>query len=348
VPGQEPWHETLTVHMLLIKAAASDEATAYALVERAAERVAKSDDVALRAMVGIVQTHLGFENAPAVLRATIEELAQNTELVELRAACEAVLEHRRHPLLRFLERFQGAAVIPASKGVQVHLLRESLSIGGRDVALSRKDLGLVAYLSKFRRGVSREELQDALWPELDGNSARDALYSSLYRLRKRSGSTAWIENIGNAYRLSAGVNVDLWEIETIASRCESRECSESELAGAYELSLHRNYPHLEQYEWFAQLDFKIREASRKLATVLVNRAFDRGDLSAVMPISQGLLNEDPCDEWAQEVHIRALISQGDFAGAARAYRRYRDILSKELSAEPSVQIQSMVRTASKM
>ncbi len=46
-------------------------------------------------------------------------------------------------------------------------------------------------------------LQDELWPDVNEEAARDALYSLLYRLRKRIKTFELVEYLGSAYRFAA-------------------------------------------------------------------------------------------------------------------------------------------------
>ncbi len=47
------------------------------------------------------------------------------------------------------------------------------------------------------------------------------------------------------------------------------------------------------------------------------------------------IREDPCDEWAHEVTIRAYLESHNREKAAKAYETYSTLRKQEIAAEPS-------------
>ncbi len=106
------------------------------------------------------------------------------------------------------------------KGIYIQVLRECLLVDGEVLDLTPREAALLAFLSRSRSGSAREEIQEALWPDLDEFRARDSLYSLLHRLRKRLDKSNIVDGIGNAYRIAGSVQVDLWDIELLSQKVQ--------------------------------------------------------------------------------------------------------------------------------
>jgi hypothetical protein len=101
---EEPFHEAIAVHLLLMKASKSKcRIRSTALLERAERRVATSDDIALRVIVALAQAHIGVCDARLTVGALVEKLRELPEHDALLAACEAFLRQAPHELLDFCE-----------------------------------------------------------------------------------------------------------------------------------------------------------------------------------------------------------------------------------------------------
>ncbi|HZZ66403.1 MAG TPA: BTAD domain-containing putative transcriptional regulator [Candidatus Baltobacteraceae bacterium] len=249
----------------------------------------------------------------------------------------------------FLERFarkgtQRAAVTAAA--VRVEILTETILIHDQSVRLTSREAALIAFLSVRRLGASREEIQDALWPDLDDRAARDSLYSLIYRLRKRTKNYEVIANIGNGYRFAEGVCVDLWEVDMLAQRvARDPRVAAQEVRAAHDCLAKRSYPHLLAFDWFTQLDFRIRENAHTLARRLVDDAFAAGNSDDAILLANQLLQYDSCDEFAYTALMRAQLDKGDRNEAARIFRLYESNIVKQLAAVPSEDIVRFARQA---
>jgi DNA-binding SARP family transcriptional activator len=62
-----------------------------------------------------------------------------------------------------------------------------------------------------------------------------------------------------------------------------------------------------------------------------------------LAVARDLIERDPCDETARELAIRAHIGAGDRVAATRELRTYREVVLRELDAEPSDYLVSLVR-----
>ncbi len=71
-------------------------------------------------------------------------------------------------------------------------------------------------LAQAPRSFSVSELGDVLFPDLDGEHARNRLHVYLHRLRQRLGRDVMTCD-EKGYRLSATVDVDLWRVRAAAA-----------------------------------------------------------------------------------------------------------------------------------
>jgi DNA-binding SARP family transcriptional activator len=276
----------------------------------------------------------------------ILSILDSNEMPEYCASIRAYMEGRSSHLDPFIARFEPKTSV-SRQTVRLEVLCERLTVNGKTLRLTSREAAFLTLLTRRRTGATREEIQEALWPDLDETGARDSLYSLLHRLRKRTGAAQIVEGIGNGYRLGATVQVDLWDMEFIAQKV-AREGSPDLLSDAdefYNRARQRSYSHITQYEWFAPIEFTLQENARTLARFLVLEAQKRGDNGAALAYARGLIDEDSCDEWAHEFIIKEYLANGERAQAAYAYRKYCEILRQQIASKPSEHMEQLARAA---
>jgi DNA-binding SARP family transcriptional activator len=128
-----------------------------------------------------------------------------------RAAPGALLDLHTHLLLRLAELPMGAARGPAvevAAGLQVFLVHSPrLALAdGRTLALERKDAALLALLA-IEGPTPRARAAALLWPDVDGDAARNNLRQRLFRLRRTAGRD--VVDADNVLRLADGIAHDL-------------------------------------------------------------------------------------------------------------------------------------------
>jgi hypothetical protein len=85
---------------------------------------------------------------------------------------------------------------------------------GRRIVLRDKESELIFTVALSRGAVNADALTDTLWPESDGDSARNSFYVCLHRLRKQIDNSQVIRRTGQGYTLHTGAVVDLWQLES--------------------------------------------------------------------------------------------------------------------------------------
>jgi DNA-binding SARP family transcriptional activator len=94
---------------------------------------------------------------------------------------------------------------------------------GRTVELPDKERALLFAVAKSKAPINGDELADALWPESDGDAARNSLSVCLHRLRRHAGDARIIQHVGQGYVLHPGADVDLWRLEAALTAGQREE-----------------------------------------------------------------------------------------------------------------------------
>jgi LuxR family maltose regulon positive regulatory protein len=206
----------------------------------------------------------------------------------------------------------------------------------------RKPLSLLkALLCAGARGVSRDTLQDALWPQQDAWLARRALNTTVYRLRQLLRHKDALTLDDDRVSLDPHLCwVDAWTFEQAA--VQARE-------PAVLLRAVRLYggPFLGDTDH--PLAFEVRDRLRRKfvqAVLRVGHSYESvGDLGAAIEVYQIALDADCTAEDVHQALMRCLLRQGKPAAVAAAYQRCRTILRRYLATVPSPGTEQVYRDA---
>ncbi len=229
----------------------------------------------------------------------------------------------------------------------VAVLSLQVTCRGIAVTIPDRELQLVVALALRREGLRREELCELLWPDLSSEAARVALKSCTYRLRSRLGEYNAIVASQSMLRLGTGATVDLWEIaDAVAEWRTGDETSQSTLAklSATRVRLSSIFaPQLLRWDWLADRMRALSELRIELAAQLAEAALARRDAAEALELAREIEAYDSTDELGCSLAIRALRFSGDEVGADRTYRRYCEVLRRELDIEPSAALERLYR-----
>lgn len=230
--------------------------------------------------------------------------------------------------------------------VALEILAGRVRVDGTVARLSGREFELLTAIAQRREPTMRSRLAGMLWPDLDEFAARNALSVCLHRLRAHLGREDAIERDADGYRLHVDAFVDTWEIERAAVALRARErIRESErgaLRRAWERLRDERSASLERWEWFEPVMRRMNELRTAIAHRLAEDALESGDPDAALAYAVDVIANDPCDEPAREIAIRAHLANGDRAAALRSFRQYRDVLRAELQVEPSASLAALL------
>jgi DNA-binding SARP family transcriptional activator/tetratricopeptide (TPR) repeat protein len=248
-----------------------------------------------------------------------------------------------------------------------------VSIEGRPLRFgTKKSLALLCYLAAEGGRHSRRELAELLWPQSDERHARTDLRSALAKLRKtlgEDGAHGDAQNEVVRFLLvdgallgieSRGIELDLEALQAAVSlaRTETSPGARSaEGVGRREL-IGRLRGHLGIYRgefmegfslddapefelWLEAERARWRRVFGELCERLSRLEGEAGQPREAIETARLWVRQAPLEEGAHRRLIELLSTAGDSEGALLAYEDFRDTLNRELSSEPSVQMQEL-------
>jgi len=160
---------------------------------------------------------------------------------------------------------------PARAMFGVSFFEAALNVDAARVPLSEKQLELLLTVASSRAGINDNALLDALWPESEGDAARNSLRVCLHGLRKNAGDARIITRVGKGFVLHPWAEVDLWQLQSAISTYREvggRE-NEQKLSALCVALRAGEGPRATLGEWFFRfaqlLNRKLDEAERLLA-----------------------------------------------------------------------------------
>jgi ATP/maltotriose-dependent transcriptional regulator MalT/DNA-binding SARP family transcriptional activator len=231
-----------------------------------------------------------------------------------------------------------------------------VTVEGEPLKFTRKaqqrPLSLAKYLLAGGAGVAAVyQMQDALWPEADGDAARNAFKTALYRLRKLLGSEqALVQQDGRLAFEPRLVWTDVQAFQTLCRRIRTEAGSEpapDRLGEALHelLALYRG-PFLpgDDDAWAIPMREKLQ--SRFMGSLLeLGRALEQlGESDTAIACYRRGVEADPLVEAFYERLMTAQARLGRVSEAMRAYEQCRDVLQAELGIEPSSSLEALKKS----
>ena len=215
-----------------------------------------------------------------------------------------------------------------------------------------------AYLAvERRRSVSRDELADALWPDMLPDTWAAGLRGVVTEVRRflESNGLDPAEVLASSHggyqlRLPPGVVVDLDEARSALASARAQlsdglpapAAADAERAGA--LARLPFLPHHEG-EWVDRVRGELNSIHTGALELQVRALAQVGDVHAAAAAAERLVRAEPFSEAAHQLRIRVLGEGGDQAGAMTAYEHCRAVLASELGVRPSAATESVFREA---
>jgi DNA-binding SARP family transcriptional activator/tetratricopeptide (TPR) repeat protein len=202
---------------------------------------------------------------------------------------------------------------------------------------SRKGRTLLRLLCA-RRGtvLTGADIAAVLWPT-EPPSDPDAVVASLVsRLRRVLGAAAVLGG-REGYRIGA-VETDLDRARRLldtAGRAEPAPAFAGAQAALRLLDAGEAPPDDADDDWAAALRTELTALRRRARTLLARAAVDAGDPAAAEEAARRALDDDPLDEDAVRLLLRALLARRLPAEALRVYERLRRALADELGTDPA-------------
>jgi DNA-binding SARP family transcriptional activator len=232
--------------------------------------------------------------------------------------------------------------------LSISLVTGAVRRGRNPIALAEGELALLLALAREHAPQSVPELIDVLWPDHDEQSAARSLQSRIHRLRARLGDPSAVENLAQGYRLRPGVLVDLWQAEHFVRHLKAvSDISSFQVArfDAIRQTFGRKRPMpIAMWEWLGPIEVRVEAVARAARLRLAGHWLQAGDYESALACARELIAADDLDEAGWELSIRAHLGAGAVSEGQRDFRVYRELLARELAAEPSPSLAALVGT----
>ncbi|MBX3670873.1 MAG: hypothetical protein KF778_20940 [Rhodocyclaceae bacterium] len=204
---------------------------------------------------------------------------------------------------------------------------------------------LMALVAAGGQAVSGANLAEQLWPEAEGDAARGALATTMFRLRHLLGEPdALILREGKLWLDRSRVWVDVWQFEQLAAAIE--EGRDDAGASARQLLACYRGPFLGQEEdapWMLPARARLRTHFLRSIEQLGGRFESAGAWAQAADLYARGVEADPLAEALYRRWMNVLREQGRRAEAIEVYRRCRHVLSVVLGIAPAADTERLRR-----
>jgi DNA-binding SARP family transcriptional activator len=233
----------------------------------------------------------------------------------------------------------------APRVVVEDLGRVTLKVGVEVIpgtTIRRKVLALLCYLlTRSQFSATREEVMEAMWPDMDPAAAINSLNQSVYFLRRVFEPEYSEEtSAGYVHQDSDVLWLDNELIESKSSRCVlllaewdrtktsavARHLS-NEYSGKFALDFSYEDWSVDFREW-------LHVAYLRSIETQIKDDIDTGDFDSGVSLTRRALEIDPRQEDLELSLLRLLRNAGAHSAAAEQYARYANVLRSDLGVEP--------------
>jgi DNA-binding SARP family transcriptional activator len=275
-------------------------------------------------------------------------IARIEQLDDLLQDAIVVAEVSQHEVLRHL--IEARSVLRSNgrqqRPLRVEVVSARVFAHGVPVAVPRSELALILALAIRRRDLNREALIEDLYPNLDDHRAYNTLKVTVHRVRRRLGTDEAIRYESRTLSLGDNVDVDLprLEQEMTRVRLEVELCREQRdyLERVRRRIVNGRPSFCLEWPWFEETERRLNDVARDIAALLASDALRNGHHQRAIDLALELARDDPSDEIAAEIAIRAFLLAGNRTAATLEYRRYSSELQRDGGQRPSHEINALI------
>jgi LuxR family maltose regulon positive regulatory protein len=327
-----PWHLTSVAEVISPHLETLD-AGARSLVGLAAARHPDRWRAVLRARIEAGE--IGLEGA-----SILESIGQLSDVPRLRKFARSHRRSRRAGNVgKALARRLAHSVFVEDQG-RVSILIGETELPGSTVR--RKVLAMLCFLlSRSGASATRDQVLDALWPDLDPEVAANSLNQTVYFLR-RVFEEDYSEDMSPGYVHHDGdiiwLDPELVSSRTIQVRTQVRQMSTppqpSEVERLVETYRGRFALDFEYEEWASGPRDHLHAAYLEIVERAVVDDIAAGHFDRAIRVARRVLDVDPSADQIEVALLRLYRSTGAHAAAAEQYAHYAAYVRNELGAEP--------------
>ncbi|MFC5528165.1 BTAD domain-containing putative transcriptional regulator [Cohnella yongneupensis] len=345
---------------------------ALSLAERLYELLTKEDRLRDRIHVLIVQsmtlyrdnriepalaqlaTALRLAEPQGFIRSFVDEGSAMAELLSLYARSHGDKDTGSADYARLV--LQAFNVFPSPRRIKIRCfgrLRIETKNGHAIKWRTSKTAELMAFLIHHRgKALSRDQILDCLWGEVEVDRAGTQFNTTAYNLRKalsQIGLDGIVQHVEGGYRIDMSLlecDLDEWD-RLLAAGAQIDNNALRDYAAEFVQLYGEGYMAGTSYEWAAST--RIRLESEYVATLLRlhEREKQRGQYNAAADLLRQALAHDPLNEHIHEQLIHVLVLADDRISAIKQYEALRTMLLTEFRMEPKETARRMLEFADK-
>jgi DNA-binding SARP family transcriptional activator len=220
-----------------------------------------------------------------------------------------------------------------------------VDIGGIHVAgseIRRKVLALLCFLlTRPRWAATREEVMEAMWPEMDPAAAVNSLNQSVYFLRRVFEPEYSEETTaGYVHQDSDILWLDAELVQAVSARCASliadyeRAADPATAVRLAEEYVGRFALDFAYEDWSASFREWLHVAYLHVVETQVRADVDRGQFQRGLSIARRAVEVEPRSDELELSLVRLLRGSGAHSAAAEQFTRYANVLRTDLGVEP--------------
>jgi DNA-binding SARP family transcriptional activator len=350
-PSPSDLAEWISRGALIASAHAGSPASALLYARQAAQAADRGSQPFLQLLAAVATSEVAPFGVEAA-QARALELASELHEPRIENAV-GTLVSRGEPgvLAPFVGRFRRSPA-PDAPPLAISFVSAEVRLRGAVPELRDSERALLFAMAQRPGPISTDALVDNLWPERDGDAARNAFRVCLHRLRRGLGETEFIKRTNAGYALCPEAVVDLHALPN-PSRSFDRPLEAADRC-AYRSAYERLSANRQAREtagvWFERYALQLHDRLVSIGRLLAKDALRRGDAAEALTFVEALLAEDQGDKEAREMQIAALLMGGDRSTARREYEAYRKVhgTAQRFAAGPAVEalLNDFARTSS--
>jgi DNA-binding SARP family transcriptional activator len=210
-----------------------------------------------------------------------------------------------------------------------------LSLNGLSVELPMSAQRVLAFLAVCARPLNRSYVCGTLWADSSETRAHGSLRSALWRLRHSAPGI--VEARGLRLSLAPSVDVDVRDVLDRAHRVLRGEADGDDMVA---MLLDANGPAHDLLpdwydEWLVAERDRLRQLQLHALEALSTRLCARAEYGWAVEAAQLAVAAEPMRESAARALIEAHLAEGNVDLAMREFRRFCDLLNRELGVEPT-------------
>ena len=205
---------------------------------------------------------------------------------------------------------------------------------------------LFFYILAASRPLTKEEIGETLWPEVDTAQLKLRFKNDLYRLRRALGKDIILFE-DNHYRFNhlLDYEYDVEDFTAQLSKAKTETQIEEKIAHLHTATGLRNGPYLQGVD--ATWAWPEREHLDKICIDALKQQADlhrqSGNLQVALQACQGILKINPCHEDIHRLAMQLHAEQGNRLDVIWQYQTCRNALRSELEVEPSQETETLYR-----